>query len=171
MLDLEASGFGRGSYPIEVGFVLPDGEAVCSLIRPPPHWTHWDPAAERVHGIAHERLLAQGRPVREVAELLNARLGGLTVYSDNWGFDYTWLGRLHDEAGIFPAYRLEHLRRLLSDAEAARWHEAKQQVEGRLKLRRHRASTDARLLQCTLAYLRGQHLGPDPLDGRLAATS
>jgi hypothetical protein len=36
VIDVEASGFGRGSYPIEVGFVLPDGEAVCTLVRPRP---------------------------------------------------------------------------------------------------------------------------------------
>ena len=34
ILDLEASGFGRDSYPIEVGYVLPDGSSFCSLIRP-----------------------------------------------------------------------------------------------------------------------------------------
>ena len=28
VLDIEASGFGRGSYPIEVGFVLANGEAL-----------------------------------------------------------------------------------------------------------------------------------------------
>ena len=33
VLDIEASGFGVGSYPIEVGFVLPDGQSYCSLLR------------------------------------------------------------------------------------------------------------------------------------------
>ena len=32
VLDIEASGFGRGSYPIEIGFVLPDGNGA-SMIR------------------------------------------------------------------------------------------------------------------------------------------
>ena len=50
ILDIEASGFGPGSYPIEVGLVLPDGDAWCSLIRPEPGWLHWDPSAEQVHG-------------------------------------------------------------------------------------------------------------------------
>lgn len=34
MLSIEASGFGRGSYPIDIGFVLEDGEARCMLVQP-----------------------------------------------------------------------------------------------------------------------------------------
>ena len=34
IIDIEASGFGRGSYPIEVGLVLPDGTPHCFLIAP-----------------------------------------------------------------------------------------------------------------------------------------
>ena len=32
ILDIEASGFGPGSYPIEIGFVTGAGKAWCSLI-------------------------------------------------------------------------------------------------------------------------------------------
>ena len=46
VLDVEASGFGRNSYPIEIGFVLPNGHAYCSLVKPEAHWTHWDVQAE-----------------------------------------------------------------------------------------------------------------------------
>ena len=28
ILDIEASGFGRGSYPIEIGYYLPDGQVI-----------------------------------------------------------------------------------------------------------------------------------------------
>ena len=45
-LYVEASGFGRNSYPIEAGFVQPDGDGFCTLIHPEPDWTHWDPQAE-----------------------------------------------------------------------------------------------------------------------------
>ena len=34
VLDLEASGFGRGSYPIEVGLAMTDGHLVDYLIKP-----------------------------------------------------------------------------------------------------------------------------------------
>ena len=42
IIDVEASGFGNGSYPIEVGVVLNNGEKFCTLIVPAANWTHWD---------------------------------------------------------------------------------------------------------------------------------
>ncbi len=36
VIDVEASGFGAGSYPIEVGVAFPDGRSWCCLIRPEP---------------------------------------------------------------------------------------------------------------------------------------
>lgn len=154
IIDIEASGFGHGSYPIEVGFVLPDGRAWCSLICPEPDWQHWDAAAACVHGIAREQLSRHGRAPRVVCEELNDQLHGQTVYSDAWAHDYTWLGRLYDVADRTPSFRMENLRALLNEAEAARWHEVKQQVAARMGLARHRASADARVLQQTLVALR-----------------
>lgn len=155
VLDVEASGFGRRSYPIEVGYVLPDGEVFCTLIRPEPDWTHWDPQAEHLHHIPRELVVTRGRPVAEVAQLLNARLRGRTVYSDGWANDYTWLGALFEAAEMAPSFKLENLRALLQDQEAERWHETKQQVSRELGAQRHRASSDARLLQLTVQRLRG----------------
>jgi hypothetical protein len=45
---------------------------------------------------------------------------------------------------------------LLSDAEAATWHDLKRQVATGMTLERHRASSDARLLQSTLLAVRQQ---------------
>ena len=61
IIDIEASGFGRGSYPIEIGYYQPDGQSFCSLIRPDPAWTHWDDSAEQVHGIARPLLDIDGQ--------------------------------------------------------------------------------------------------------------
>ncbi|MES2228802.1 MAG: hypothetical protein V4540_13695 [Pseudomonadota bacterium] len=155
VLDIEASGFGRDSYPIEIGFVLPDGQSYCSLIRPIPAWTHWDPAAERLHRIPLTTVIRHGREVVEVAAQLNARLHGLTVYCDGWAHDYTWLGVLFDAAGMSPSFRLDNLRALLTDREAAFWAIVKRQVTTEMRLQRHRASADARILQHTLMRLRG----------------
>jgi hypothetical protein len=47
VLDVEASGFGAGSYPIEIGYIASDGTSYCTLIRPAPSWTHWDPGQKR----------------------------------------------------------------------------------------------------------------------------
>lgn len=151
VLDIEASGFGRGSYPIEVGVVLPDGTAYCSLIRPEASWTHWDCAAERVHGISRAVLERRGRGAPEVAAELNARLAGRDVYCDNWAHDYAWLARLFDSASNRPAFHLRHLRELLSEEAAAGFDEARDAVARSLQLQRHRASSDARLLQLSVA--------------------
>lgn len=154
ILDVEASGFGRHSYPIEVGYVLADGSSYCSLIRPPAHWTHWDPAAEDVHRIRREQLVAHGRDVHDVARTLNEGLRGQTVFSDDWAHDYSWLAALFEEAGVVPSFRLESLRGLLSEDEASQWAATRQAVMHEQPVRRHRASADARLLQATLRRLR-----------------
>jgi hypothetical protein len=154
ILDVEASGFGRNSYPIEVGYVLPDGSSYCSLIKPQPHWTHWDPAAEQVHHIRRDLLVQHGRDVQEVARRLNEGLRGQVVFSDGWAHDYPWLAALYEEAELVPSFKLESLRGLLSEDEASQWAATRQAVMSEHQVERHRASTDARLLQTTLKRLR-----------------
>lgn len=156
VLDVEASGFGRNSYPIEIGFVLADGHSYCTLIRPESHWTHWDASAEAAHHIARALLLVRGRPVQEVARALNQQLHGLTVYSDGWANDYSWLGLLFDAADMHPTFKLDNLRALLTDAQADQWHTVKAEISRERGAQRHRASADARLLQLTLLRLRGK---------------
>ncbi|MEJ6007612.1 hypothetical protein WG899_18850 [Paucibacter sp. AS339] len=150
ILDVEASGFGRGSYPIEIGFVEAGGAAFCSLIQPEPEWQHWDASAEALHGITRDILRQHGKPPRWVAEQINQRLAGQTVYCDAWGHDYPWLCRLFDAVDMNPSFRLADIRSLLSEAEAACWHPALDQVRSEAQLRRHRASSDAMVLQLTL---------------------
>ena len=154
VLDIEASGFGVGSYPIEVGFVLPDGQSYCSLIQPEPTWLHWDPQAQKVHGISQKMLATHGRSVQEVARQLNDRLRGRTLYTDAWLHDYTWLATLYEAADCTPSFKLDDLRSLLTEVEAAHWSVVKRQVTTELRLQRHRASSDARILQSTLIRLR-----------------
>ena len=154
VLDIEASGFGQNSYPIEIGFVLSDGETYCSLIRPEPGWTHWDVEAERVHRIPLEAARKHGRDAREVAQLMNDRLRGLTLYCDGWAHDYVWLNVLFEAAGLSPSFKLDYVRALLTDREAAHWGIVKKQVATEMRLQRHRASSDARVLQRTLIQLR-----------------
>jgi hypothetical protein len=155
ILDLEASGFGRQSYPIEVGYVLPDGSSYCSLIRPAPHWTHWDPAAEKVHHIQRDMLDRHGNDIGDIARLLNERLRGLTVFSDGWAHDYPWLQALYEEAGLVPSFKLDSLRSLLTEREERDWEATRELVSRDMKGQRHRASADARMLQSTLVRLRG----------------
>lgn len=154
VLDVEASGFGRNSYPIEIGFVLPDGHTFCTLIRPLDHWTHWDAQAALTHHIPRTLLETRGQSVVEVAQKLNRDLRGMTVYSDGWVNDYSWLGALFDAADMTPSFRLENLRVLLTEAEAEQWHVIKEQIGAERGANRHRASADARLLQLTYQRLR-----------------
>ncbi len=154
ILDIEASGFGRGSYPIEIGYSTGDGALFCCLVRPEDDWVHWDAAAEALHGIGRELLLQRGRPARWVGEQLNTRLRGQTVYCDGWGHDFTWLNRLYDAAGLRPSFKLDDLRKLLSESEAERWKSVTEAVRARQQLTRHRASSDARVLQLALGEVK-----------------
>lgn len=154
VIDIEASGFGAGSYPIEIGVVLGDGRTHCRLIRPQSDWTHWDAAAQAVHQLDRDTLQRVGRPAAEVAHWLNGLLHGRVVYSDAWGHDYAWLSRLYDAAQSQPTFRLEALAVLLAEPEMSLWHGARDAVESALGERRHRASTDARVVQQTLQRVR-----------------
>jgi len=88
--------------------------------------------------------------VPEVARELNARLRKQTVYSDAWGNDLAWLGRLFEEAGLVPSFRLDSLRSLLTDREAAVWHATKDALLAETPTGRHRASRDADVLRRAL---------------------
>lgn len=153
VLDIEASGFGRASYPIEIGYVLPDSRAVCMLVQPAPAWTHWDAAAEAVHGIPRATLLRLGRPIAEVAARLNDDLFGRTVYCDGWAHDYPWLAALFEEAGCSPRFTLASAAQWLDESQLPLLHDAARAARAELGLARHRASNDARALQAALMAL------------------
>lgn len=150
VIDIEASGFGRRSYPIEVGYVLPDGRAACMLVRPAPAWTHWNDEAEQVHGITRSILDIHGRTPHEVATALNRDLAGLTVYCDGWAHDYPWLAALFEEAGVRQKFKLESVGALLDEPGMARLDQARRDAISEMGLKRHRASNDARALQQAL---------------------
>ena len=149
IIDVEASGFGRGSYPIEVGVVMADGVSHCRLIRPEFEWQHWDDSAEQLHGISREQLQRYGRPATEVAACLNDWLRDQRVYSDAWGNDSSWLALLFDAAGQRQQFRLESLRGLLSEQQLEYWHQTKDNIVASSDFKRHRASNDAVILQRT----------------------
>jgi hypothetical protein len=149
IIDFEASGFGKDSYPIEVGFVGPAGNSWCSLIRPEDDWLQWDNTAEDVHHISRELLLSHGKSCEFVARQLNQALQGCIVYTDGWAHDYIWMARLFDAANTNPHFQLEDLRRVLTAQQEGLWHATKSAVEEELHATRHRASTDAKVLQLT----------------------
>ena len=149
IIDVEASGFGPASYPIEVGVALSDGTKYCSLITPRPAWTHWDEGAEKVHRVTRDILHRHGRPVAEVAHRLNELLRAQTAYSDGWVVDKTWLDRLYYAAGMRCEFSCSALEMILSEAQMAIWHSTKDKLLGELSDQRHRASFDAYVVQQT----------------------
>lgn len=149
VIDFEASGFGKGSYPIEVGFSRRHGEGWCTLIRPESDWLHWDERAAQIHCIPREILIERGKSPSLVTEHLNIHLAGMTVYTDGWTQDYVWMARLYDVAERVPNFHLADLREIISPLQESLWHVTKSQVQEDLNISRHRASNDARVLQMT----------------------
>lgn len=149
IIDVEASGFGGTSYPIEVGVALDGGRRFCTLIEPAPGWTFWSEQAEETHGISRQQLHTFGKPVVEVAARLNDMLAGYTLYTDGWVVDKPWLITLFHEARQDMAFHVSTLDLILTEAQMDIWHETKQRVQEEAQLVRHRASHDAWLIQET----------------------
>lgn len=149
ILDVEASGFGKGSYPIEIGIAMPDTNAHCYLIKPQDDWTHWEEEAEAMHHISRDTLERFGWHVDYVANQLNGYLQGKTVYSDAWSNDSVWLARLFECSNTLQDFRIEHLVSITDEAQLVLWDTTKQQVIEECGYQRHRASSDARIIQTT----------------------
>jgi len=149
IIDVEASGFGGSSYPIEVGIALDDDTKYCSLILPAPEWAHWDSDAEKVHRIARDILETYGKPLEEVAAHLNRLLEGKTLYTDGWVVDKPWLTTLFAEAGMEMKFQVSPLEMILNERQMERWHETKDRILAEVQKHRHRASFDAWIVQET----------------------
>lgn len=149
IIDVEASGFGSSSYPIEIGLALEKENRYCSLILPPSDWTHWNEDAENTHKVSREMLLRHGKPAIEVAKQLNALLEETTVFSDGWGVDKPWITRLFSRVGIRCLFSVSPLERILSESQMEIWHETKNRMIKASSLTRHRASEDAFIIQET----------------------
>lgn len=152
ILDIEASGFGPGSYPIEVGVALADGRPLVRLIKPMGHWTHWQERAEQIHGISRQRLFEEGENPREIAVELNGLLNSRTVYTDGWGVDLSWLSLLFHEANVVQGFRLESIYALLREDQLDQWSEHRARVLEITGMEPHRAGTDVLIVQATFSY-------------------
>ena len=153
IIDIEASGFGHNSYPIEIGIVLENKETHCFLIKPEPEWDHWDIEGESLHGISRDTLLKYGHSTKEVGNFLNELLIGKTIYSDGWSYDLTWLHLLYESIEKTPLFRIETLTQLLNESQMKRWDNMKINILKQNNFKRHRATNDAVLLQKTYAAL------------------
>ena len=125
----------------------------CTLIRPEDDWLHWNEEAESLHGITRDILLVNGKSPLKVAMLLNEWLDGGTVYTDAWGNDSCWLALLYETANIQQRFTIDSVASLISQEQMSQWHPTKNQVIQEMDLKRHRASSDALILQTTFERL------------------
>lgn len=149
IIDVEASGFGDSSYPIEVGVINQFGEKFCRLIKPQNDWLHWDKSAENLHGISRELLFDKGLPIVQLCRELNQFLKHKVVYSDGWVVDQPWLIKLFSDAKVVMEFKISPLEMILNEAQMAVWHDTKDEVCKNMQIQRHRASADAALIQST----------------------
>ena len=108
-IDFEASGLHLNSYPVEVGWAIPNGPSEVHLIRPIEVWltTPYDTRAEQIHGINLERLLIVGEPPKAVVRKLCQVAKGRRLYADNVGHDERWLAALLSAADVQPSADLK----------------------------------------------------------------
>lgn len=149
IIDIEASGFGVGSYPVEIGYVDAHGGMWSAQVQPHPEWLHWDKEAEKLHQQSRQSLEAHGQSVLEIAQHLNQVFAGKVVYTDGWYQDFVWLHSLYEAAGLSPRFKLEDLSVTLTAEQKAAWHATKQHILEQFGLQQHRASADAKVLQLT----------------------
>jgi len=154
IIDLEASGFGPDSYPIEVGVVLKNGLRFSRLIRPMPDWTHWDPRAEALHGISQAKLQHHGHHPHEVACELNSLLAGETVFSDAWVLDKPWLDTLFNRLAVERKFFISPIESIVSEQQLELWLPTKKALTPQMGSRLHRALDDAVLIQETFVHTR-----------------
>jgi hypothetical protein len=149
IIDIEASGFGSDSYPIEIGVALSAEQHFCRLIKPQPDWRHWSKEAQALHGLSRSVLVDKGVSVNQVCLELNQLLGAQTVYSDGWVVDSPWLNRLYESAGISMSFKISPLEVILNETQMDLWHPTKDRLFASLCESRHRASSDATLILLT----------------------
>lgn len=100
IVDVEASGLGPDSYPIEIAAYDGFGLSYSVLINPETaeDWDHWDSIAEEeVHGISREYLSEHGDDAFLTVIRMNKVLEGQVLYSDAIDSDGFWIRRLFDQ--------------------------------------------------------------------------
>lgn len=151
VLDCEASGLVSDSYPIEIGYILPNGEVTSYYITPLDEWTHWDAKAEDIHHIPREFLFTNGLAAYDVANRLNSQLAGETVYSDAATYETMWLNRLFDSVGIDMKFNVCGIQSLFIERNGVFQHGFFYQERKKLfmgdRVTQHSAGDDALVIQ------------------------
>lgn len=152
ILDIEASGLGEHSYPIEIGVCASGEQAQSWLIQPMDDWTFWDDYAEQnIHRISRQQLNTQGLPAAKVANTLNALFKNETLHVDSLHMDEFWINVLFMDAGIKRAFTVEFLGALLNESQLEKMYALQkeyrdiQKSQGK-RFNHHRAGDDAQMI-------------------------
>lgn len=156
-IDLEASGLGASSWPIEVGWCMAKGAAEARLIKPAPDWPldAWDDNAETLHGISIDELARRGDRVEDVCIRLNDALKGLRVYSDAPDWDGFWLFRLFSAADMPQEFSLIDFGKIFSGM-ARRDIDALIAIAAKTAPHRHRAREDVMHMRTVFELVRAR---------------
>ncbi|MEO1252396.1 MAG: hypothetical protein AAFW81_08630 [Pseudomonadota bacterium] len=159
-IDLEASGLGPASWPIEVGWCFVEGAPSTFLIKPDAGWSDeaWEPAAEALHGVARTNLDVDGVATGEICTALNAALKDAVVYSDAPDWDGFWLYRLFAAAKMRQRFELRDFAELFAAILPAEFEAAKVAASD-LAPHRHRAAADVLHMRALFAAAQA---GPPP---------
>ncbi len=117
IIDFEASGLSKSSYPIEVAWGDSMKTVTSYLLNPEKmdDWTDWNLKSFEFHGIPRDDLVKKGKDPRRVASHMIDELAGKTVYSDEPKFDNMWKDRLLIDSGYDPALiRIKNLKYFLN---------------------------------------------------------
>ncbi|KXI22348.1 hypothetical protein [Photobacterium sanguinicancri] len=155
-LDFEASGLSDQSYPIEVGYSLPDGTGESLLINPlssSDAWQYWDDYAENhIHHLSRRDIERKGEQVVEVCQHLNKVLGKFEFVFCDSQWDLFWLGRLYHAAHMRPSFMLTEVGHWLMQENgiARSSFQLALEAQGPTK---HRAMDDAHQIRLAISQL------------------
>lgn len=116
VIDVEASGLGSDSYPIQIGWCSLDKRVQGSLLlQPAKTWNSWDDQAEEVHGIDRADLL-NGLPLEAATSIIMDVTQGRSVYCDAPIFDQFWIDTLFASTGKYSGcIQLMHVSALVPE--------------------------------------------------------
>lgn len=140
IIDIEASGLDKDSYPIEIAWLDSEGNKDSFLIKPASTWHYWDEYAEMfIHKISKKQLHQKGISPLEAVNRLNKALTGKTVYSDVVKWDSFWLYQLYTLTNKVMSYTCEDIYYLLpiEEVDAIKIHQELKEID-----RPHRALAD-----------------------------
>jgi hypothetical protein len=146
-LDIEASGLGSGTFPIEVAYASSIGDKSEYLIKPTIDWLNhgsWCSNAEhRIHKISRNMLIEEGVTVLDVANALNKALCGKLVLCNDLEYDGVWITHLFKAANIGVQFTLTDIRYLYEYWGEDKANAFKKAYESLVPKTCHRALPDA----------------------------